>query len=160
LTEAARWLEQCQRELAAGLKLSRPVFRLFGFAGTGKTTLCRLLLEHCPAEEGKPHVVIEAVRAMGGKDNSVQTQGSLLRTLGALEAVVECLRFPVAYVPPQTWKKFFGLIDSDLSPAQRKAKALDCARKLYPGCADIGLAKHHNRAEAILVAHWQMRATT
>lgn len=119
--------------------------------------LCRLLLEHCPAGEGKPHVVMESVRAMGGKNNSVQTQGSLLRTLGALEAVVECLGWPVGYVAPQRWKGFFGLIDADLSPAQRKAKALDCARKLYPGCADIARAKDHNRAESILIAHWQMR---
>lgn len=119
--------------------------------------LCRVLLEHCPAGEGKPQVVIEAVGTMGGKNNSVQTQGSLLRTLGALEAVVECLGFPVAYVPPQTWKRFYGLIDSDLSPAARKAKALERARALYPTCADIGRAKDHNRAESILIAHWQMR---
>lgn len=119
--------------------------------------LCRLLLEHCPAAEGKPQVVIEAVGIMGGKENAIQTQGSLLRTLGALEAVVECLAFPVAYVAPQTWKRFYGLIDSDLSPAARKAKALERARTLYPDCAEIGRAKDHNRAESILIAHWQMR---
>lgn len=50
LTEAARWLEQCQRELAAGMPLSRPVFRLFGFAGTGKTTLAK----HLAAGAGGP----------------------------------------------------------------------------------------------------------
>lgn len=119
--------------------------------------LCRILLEQCPAAEGKPKVVIEAVGTMGGKNNSVQTQGSLLRTLGALEAVVECLGFPVDYAAPQTWKRFFGLIDSELSSTERKAKALEVARRLYPCCADIGRAKDHNRAESILIAHWQMR---
>ena len=119
--------------------------------------LCQILLDHCPAAEGKPQVVIEAVGTMGGKNNSVQTQGSLMRTLGALESVVECLGFPLAYVAPQTWKRFYGLIDSDLSPAARKAKALERARTLYPACADIGRARDHNRAESILIAHWQMR---
>lgn len=119
--------------------------------------LCKLLLQHCPASEGKPQVVIEAVSAMGGKNNAVQTQGSLLRTLGALEAVVECLRFPVAYVSPQTWKRFYGLIDSDLTQTERKRKAMECARRLYPDCMDIKRAKDHGRAEAALIGHWYQR---
>lgn len=119
--------------------------------------LCRLLLQHCPASEGKPTVVIESVSTMGGKNNAVQTQGSLLRTLGALESVVECLRFPVNYAAPQTWKRFYGLIDSELTDTERKRKAMECARRLYPTCAEIGRAKDHNRAESILLAHWHMR---
>lgn len=114
------------------------------------------LLELCPA--GEPiAAVVEAVGAMGGKNNSVQTQGSLLRTLGAIECVLECFRLPVTYAHPQTWKRFYGLIDSDLKDAERKAKALATARALYPGCNDIARAKDHNRAESILIAHWQMR---
>lgn len=120
--------------------------------------LCAALLKHCPASEAKPLVVLEAVSAMGGKDNAVQTQGSLLRTLGAIESVVECLRYPVTYAAPQTWKRFFGLIDPKLSQSQRKAKALECARRLYPDCADIARAKDHNRAESLLLAHWHMRS--
>lgn len=119
--------------------------------------LCRLLLQHCPASEGKPTAVIESVSTMGGKNNAVQTQGSLLRTLGALESVVECLRFPVNYAAPQTWKRFYGLIDSELTDTERKRKAMECARRLYPDCEDIGLAKHHNRAESLLIAHWYAR---
>lgn len=116
-------------------------------------SLVRLLRQHCPAGESV-HAVLEAVRVMGGKDNAVQTQGSLLRTLGTVETVLECLGWAPEYVSPQTWKRFFGLIDSELKPAQRKAKSLQCARRLYPFCPDIGLAKFHNRAEAILLAHW------
>lgn len=114
------------------------------------------LLELCPA--GEPiAAVVEAVGAMGGKNNSVQTQGSLLRTLGAIECVLECFRLPVTYAHPQTWKRFYGLIDAELNDTQRKAKALATARALYPGCTDIARAKDHNRGEAILLAHWQMR---
>lgn len=114
------------------------------------------LLEVCPADE-PISAVVEAVGTMGGQNNSVQTQGSLLRTLGAVECVLECLRLPVGYAIPQTWKRFYGLIDANLKDGQRKAKALATARRLYPGCTDIGMAKHHNRAESILIAHWHMR---
>jgi hypothetical protein len=118
--------------------------------------LRRQILETCPSDEPIA-AVVEAVGAMGGKNNSVQTQGSLMRTLGAVECVLECLRLSVDYAHPQTWKRFYGLIDSELKDSERKAKAMDTARALYPACTDIARAKDHNRAEAILIAHWQMR---
>lgn len=115
--------------------------------------LVRLLRQHCPA--GEPvKAAIEAVNVMGGKDNAVQTQGSLLRTLGTVETVLECLGWPPEYANAQTWKRFFGLIDSSLSDTQRKRKALECARRLYPQCNAIARAGDHNRAEAMLIAHW------
>ena len=43
LDEVAAWHKQCMFELRAGMPLSRPIFRLFGFAGTGKTTLAKHL---------------------------------------------------------------------------------------------------------------------
>lgn len=124
--------------------------------------LVRLLREHCPA--GEPvKAVTEAIRPMppkrdGGKDHTAQSQGSLMRTLGTVETVLECLGWAPEYVPPQTWKRFFGLIDSDLSTTERKAKALECARRLYPQRNEIALAKHHNRGEAVLIAHWYREA--
>jgi hypothetical protein len=115
--------------------------------------LAKLLRQHCPP--GEPvQSVVEAVSVMGGKNNAVQTQGSLLRTLGAIETVLECLGWAPQYAHPQTWKRYFGLIDSELTDAQRKRKALECARRLYPQCSDIARAKDHNRGEAILIAHW------
>ena len=84
---------------------------------------------------------------MGGQNNAVQTQGSLMRTLGAIEAVVECLRWRVVPIEPQTWKRWYG-IGAD------KGKALEAARKLYPACPDLARAKDHNRAEALLLAHY------
>lgn len=122
--------------------------------------LVKALRQHCPP--GEPvRSVIEAVGTMGGKDNAVQTQGSLLRTLGAIETVLEVLGWAPSYANPQTWKRSFGLIqknkDPDLSDSQlatmAKRKSLECARRLYPQ-ADIPLAKHHNRAESILIGHW------
>lgn len=120
-------------------------------------TLAALLLNACPASEGKPTAVIEAVATMGDKNNSVQSQGSLLRTLGALEAVLECLGWAPTYVRPQAWKKFYGLIDPDQTDTQRKRSSLEMARRLYPDCTDIPLALHHNRAESILLGHYGKR---
>lgn len=119
--------------------------------------LLDLLLKTCPAGEARPTIVIEAVGTMGGANNAVQTQGSLLRSLGAIETVAECLKCPITYVSPQTWKRRYGLIDPNLSQKDRKAKAMETARRCYPACADISRAKDHNRAEAILIArHAQM----
>lgn len=113
--------------------------------------LCQLLLKHCPAGDSKPHVFLEKVSTMGGANNAVQTQGSLMRSLGAIETVVECLKWPVEHVAPQTWKKLYG-IGSD------KAAALEKARGLHQEvAADLARVKDHNRAEAVLLAHWGLK---
>lgn len=108
----------------------------------------KLLLQHCPLADGRPQVIIEKVGTMGGQNNAVQTQGALMRTLGAIEAVMECMTYPVHYVAPQKWKRMYGV-------GAVKAHALDKARKLYPAAAgDLARVKDHNRAEAVLIAHW------
>jgi len=99
---------------------------------------------------GEPvQAFVEQVSTMGGKNNAVQTQGSLMRTLGAIETVLEMLRMPPVMVQPRVWKRLYGLDSS-------KADALDVARKLYPATAAQRLtrAKDHNRAECVLLAHY------
>jgi len=116
--------------------------------------LLDMLLKLCPAGEARPTIVIEAVGTMGGANNAVQTQGSLLRSLGAIETVAECLRCQVVYVAPQTWKRAYGLIDPKLKQTERKTKALETARRCFPSCTDLARAKDHNRAEAALLARY------
>lgn len=41
LSAVAAWHRQCETEIRAGRFLSAPIFRFFGYAGTGKTTLAR-----------------------------------------------------------------------------------------------------------------------
>lgn len=41
LDGVANWHRQCMAERGAGKRLSQPVYRVFGYAGTGKTTLAR-----------------------------------------------------------------------------------------------------------------------
>ena len=79
--------------------------------------------------------------------NAIQTQGSLMRSLGAIETVFEVLRMPVMLISPQVWKKHFGL-KSD------KKASLEVARRLYPQCSAISRAKDHNRAESLLLAQY------
>ena len=45
LDDAARWHSECRAELLNDSALSKPIFRLFGFAGTGKSTLARHLAD-------------------------------------------------------------------------------------------------------------------
>lgn len=114
-----------------------------------------LLRRHTVPGE-KVRVFVEQVGTMGGKNNAVQTQGSLMRTLGAIEAVLECMRMAPVMVSPQTWKQSYGLINPKWKDAERKKCSVQKARDLYPSLAgtSLRLAASHNRAEAILIAHW------
>jgi hypothetical protein len=98
--------------------------------------------------------VFEDVRArpMGNAEkhfNSFHSQNSLVLSRGVIQAVLDVAGFESRAVQPQTWKALFGLGGAD------KADSLSMARTLYPGLAvELRLAKHHNRAEALLIAHF------
>lgn len=115
--------------------------------------LAQLIRRHWPADQAAV-AYLEDVATMGGQNNAVQTQGSLMRTRGTIETVLELLRITVEPVRAQTWKNFYGLLGKDAS--QAKKLALEKARGLYPALAttDLKLAKHHNRAESLLIAHY------
>lgn len=57
-------------------------------------------------------------------------------------------------VPPQTWKKHFGLISKGLTKIERKKLSIDLAKKLYPKIADQLTASKDGRAEALLIARY------
>lgn len=121
--------------------------------------LAVLIRQECPA--GEPFAAFcESVRAMTGKDNAIQAQASLMRSLGAIEAVCECLGAPAELIQPQAWQAFYGLIGKkheirgkgELPAATRKALLL------YPSvAADLARVGDHNRAESLLVAHFGLR---
>ena len=50
LDSCGAWLKESQREVAAGGILSKPIYRIFGYAGTGKSTLARHLAEQTGAK--------------------------------------------------------------------------------------------------------------
>jgi hypothetical protein len=97
-------------------------------------------------------VCIEALATGGtghGRGNAM-TIGSQYRTRGALEAALDILGLQSVDITPQTWKKFYGL------GGKEKRDSLALARDLYPDLAQTFLkrAADHNRAEAVLIAHY------
>lgn len=97
-------------------------------------------------------VVIEDVHTYPSSRNNPQSQGSLMHSRGMIEAVVELARFKLVAVEPPTWKRFCGLL------GEGKTASRDVACKLYPAAEPLLCrAKDHNRAEALLIAHFGLR---
>lgn len=72
------------------------------------------------------------------------------RTSGIIEGVLAGLGIcAVKKIVPARWKRQLGLLGNGLP----KHADLQKARALYPQ-ADLRLAKHHNRADAILIGHY------
>jgi hypothetical protein len=75
--------------------------------------------------------------------------GSLMGTRRAIEAVLDIAGIKILAVQPQTWKRHFGLLKTE------KGQSLETARSLYPLAGHMLLRqKDHNRAEALLLAHY------
>lgn len=92
-------------------------------------------------------IVIELAgsRQMQGVGTIAQTW----LTYGGLVATAMSMNCPVEIVAPAKWKRALGLIGTDKEAS--RAKALH----LYPTLTDqLRRKKDHNRAEAILLAHW------
>ena len=98
--------------------------------------------------------LIEDVHTMPGRANSPQSQGSLMHSRGVVETVLELARLDVRAVQPATWKRWYGLIGSE------KADGIEKARALYPLAAHLKRKKDHNRADALLLAHFGQRTMT
>lgn len=96
---------------------------------------------------GPKRVVIERVSAMPKQGVASSFQFGV--GFGSLLGVVQSLGLPLELVTPATWKRALGL-SSD------KHASLHKARLLFP-TADLRLAKHDGRAEALLLAHWAVR---
>lgn len=65
-------------------------------------------------------VVIEAVHSMPGQ--GVSTTFTFGRALGSIEAVMQCYRWPVAYISPAQWKKKLNLPKGDKDGARQWAR--------------------------------------
>jgi len=77
-------------------------------------------------------------------------------TLGSTLSALQIAGVSTELVLPQAWKKAEGLLMAGASDKDKKAASLTKARMLFPG-ADLDRVKDHNRAEALLIAHWGMR---
>lgn len=91
------------------------------------------------------HIAVEDVHTMPGQ--GIASSGKFMRATGAIEAVATMVGDSMVLVRPQVWKKYHGLIGTD------KNAGLELARSLWPD-APLKLKKHHNLADALLMAMW------
>lgn len=125
-----------------------PVIRDGALAWIWPVELCRELSElvtKADANYDSIDVWIERVSAMpkqgvASSFNFGVSFGSILGILMTRAAM------PINFVTASKWKR-------DLALSKDKHASLDKARLLYP-TAELHLAKHDGRAEAILIAHW------
>jgi crossover junction endodeoxyribonuclease RuvC len=97
---------------------------------------------------GQTTAVVEVVHAMPKQGvSSTFTFGCVY---GSLLAVLQVLHVSIHLISPSIWKRDLKLIGKD------KKAALAKARLLFPNAA-LPLAKHHGRAEALLLATWYMQ---
>lgn len=100
-------------------------------------------------DKNEIHIFIERVNAM--PKQGVSTMFSMGHTSGIIEGVVAARGYPHELITPRAWKKALKL-----GPDKHQARTM--AQRLYPE-APLALAKHHNRAEAILIARYGYQAS-
>lgn len=83
-----------------------------------------------------------------------QTIASQFDTFGALRAILATWSHSqrLEVVEARDWKRGYGLKGGKVE----KTASRDCCLRLYPD-APVKLVKHHNRAEAILIARYALR---
>lgn len=99
-------------------------------------------------------VMLEEVGIMGARGNAIGTVGSLCGTACLILGALDILGIQPQTVRPQAWKKTYGL-KKEAGETDTAWKKRHCAMalSLYPS-APITRAKDHNRAEALLIAHY------
>lgn len=107
------------------------------------------------------HAITEALAYGGQRDggfNKVQTSVSQGRTRGTIETVIRLVGLELEEVTPGAWKRLYGLGGKGMDKKEATLASRQTVLRLYPDLADyMQLAKDHNRAEAVLIAHWYRR---
>lgn len=99
---------------------------------------------------GPDLIVIEGVAARPGQ--GVSSMFSFGRTLGFAHAIAVASGAAVEQVPPQTWKKKLGLLNSSKDASREKV------RSILPAATDhVTRVKDDGRAEAALLAYYGRR---
>tara|TARA_R110000850_G_scaffold233967_1_gene358798 strand:- start:3508 stop:4041 length:534 start_codon:yes stop_codon:yes gene_type:complete len=122
--------------------------------GKARTVIDRLSLAQllAPPADTRLIAVVEKVHARPN-DGAVQAF-AFGQGYGALLLAVEAHGYELHEPTPAVWKKHFGLAGhKNLTQAQMKNMSRTLAIKRFPNAAEaMKLAKHHNRAEAALLA--------
>ncbi|MGN6518553.1 MAG: hypothetical protein ACTHK2_03910 [Dokdonella sp.] len=103
---------------------------------------------------------VQALPIGSTRTATIQSEGSLMRSLGAIEAACDILAMPATLVPPQEWQKFYGLVGkaNELRARGELPAAVKRARELFPALAgELAHVKAHNKAESLLIGHYARR---
>lgn len=118
--------------------------------------LLDILRTLAPAYADPPTLVMEHIRviAIPGRRMSHSTETTLVLGRGVVQAVADVARWPVRLVEPAAWKRAYGLRGKD-ADADAGTRARNVATRLYPSAGPmLARIKDHNRAEAVLIAHY------
>lgn len=110
--------------------------------------LCQLLREIKGGKNGYEGIVAYLEQAQAMPKQGVSSTFAYGRTNGIIEGALGALEVRTIRVIPAVWKRRLGLLGG-----QVKGASIHRAKELYPD-APLSLAKHHNRAEAILIGHY------
>jgi crossover junction endodeoxyribonuclease RuvC len=128
-------------ELVADL----PIVRDRSLAWIDGSALQSALLD---AIAGRPsRAVVERVSAMPKQGVSSSFQFGV--GFGSILSVLQAMHIPIEFVTPVVWKRSYGL-------SKDKHASLHKARLMFP-TAELHLAKHDGRAEALLIAEYGRR---
>src|SRR5262249_22249662 len=102
--------------------------------------VCAFIVKHAPQ-----HAYVERAQAMPKQGASSGFKYG--RAVGAIEAAITCCDIPLSIIEPSVWKRFHSL------PGGEKESGRQRALQLFPAAhALLALKRHHNRAEASLIA--------
>ena len=108
--------------------------------------LVNLLRENIIKDE-EVAVVVEQVNAMPGQ--GVTSMFNFGQTFGAIKGICAALEFPIYFVRPSKWKKYFELINSSKDSSRTKAI------EMYPKLSNqLAKKKDVNKSDAILIARY------
>jgi crossover junction endodeoxyribonuclease RuvC len=125
-------------ELVADL----PVIRDRSLAWIDGSELQSLILG---ALQGRTAVaMVERVSSMPGQGIASSFQFGV--GFGSILSILQAMHVPLEFVTPAVWKRSYGL-------SRDKHASLFKARLMFPA-ADLHLAKHDGRAEALLIAQY------
>ena len=108
----------------------------------GQEGLMPTLIDYAPVVK---FAYLEKVHSMPGQ--GVVSTFSFGENFGWWQGVLGSLGIPYTTIRPQDWMKKYSLQKSSASDKP----GLEVARKLFPE-APLRLKKHHNRADALLIA--------
>jgi len=122
-----------------------PVIRDLSLAWIDGSAFQSFILD---ALQGAPaRAIVERVSSMPGQGVASSFQFGL--GFGSILSVLQAMLIGMVLVTPSTWKRSYGL-------GKDKHASLHKARLMWPR-ADLRLAKHEGRAEALLIAEYGRR---